>query len=147
MDINKFWEIVDSVVARGELNVNQQILEIENKLSKYPIEDIRDFNNLSEQLIEKAKDEKIFKAISTAFKDQVEFEGGISWNRYEYFIGWLLMQGSEIYNLGLSAPNSLKDLIINIYNSDLSTCTCEEAVFIASNAYEIKTGRNYFEDF
>ena len=147
MDIIIFWEIVDSVVAKDSLNITQQISEIENELSKYSIADIREFNFLSEQLIEKAKDEKIFHAICSAFEDQIEFDGGTSWSRYEFFIGWLLMQGSEIFNLGLSAPNSLKDLIINIYNSDLSICTCEEAIFIACNAYEIKTGRNYFEDF
>jgi len=147
MDIKKFWEIIDATVAKDALNTNQQISEIENELSKYSIADIREFNNLSEQLIEKSKNEKIFHVICSAFEDQIEFEGGTSWSRYEFFIGWLLMQGSEIFNLGLSAPYSLKDLILNIYNSDLSICTCEEAIFIASNAYEIKTGRNYFEDF
>ena len=115
--------------------------------AKYSIEDIREFNHISELLIEKAKDEKIFNAISDAFKNQIEFDGGTSWNRYEFFIGWLLMQGSEIFNFGLSAPNSLKDLINNIYSNDLTKCSCEEAIFIASSAYEIKTGRDYFEDF
>lgn len=147
MDIEEFWKIVDATVSKDKLNLNQQISEIESELAKYSIEDIREFNHISELLIEKAKDEKIFNAISDAFKNQIEFDGGTSWNRYEFFIGWLLMQGSEIFNFGLSAPNSLKDLINNIYNNDLTICSCEEAIFIASSAYEIKTGRDYFEDF
>ena len=147
MDIEKFWKLVDDAGLKDKQNLNEQISKIEADLAKYSIEDIREFNHISELLIEKAKDERIFNAISDAFKNQIQFDVGTSWNRYEFFIGWLLMQGSEIFNLGLSAPNSLKDLINNIYNNDLNKCSCEEAIFIASSAYEIKTGRDYFEDF
>jgi hypothetical protein len=147
MDIEEFWRIVDASVSKDNLNLNQQISEIEFELAKYSIEDIREFNRISELLIEKAKDKKFFNAISEAFSNQIEFDGGISRNRYEFFIGWLLMQGSEFFNFGLSEPNSIKDLINNIYYNDLIKCSCEEAIFIASSAYEIKTGRDYFEDF
>lgn len=72
---------------------------------------------------------------------------GISWSNFESFVGWLIMQGSEIYTYALDDPISLKELINITFNNDLEKCQCEEAIFIACSAYEIKTGRNYYEDF
>jgi hypothetical protein len=145
MEIKEFWKIIDDVIVKQHLTLNQQISEIEIELSNYSIEEIKEFNYLIEQLMEKAKDEKVFSKIASAFKNQIIFEGAVSWSNYEFFIGWLIMQGSEFFNLGLTSPNSLKDLIDNIYNSDINKCICEEAIFIATKAYEIKTGKNYFE--
>lgn len=145
MEINEFWKIIDNVIVKDELTINQHVSEIEIELSKYSIEDIKEFNHITEMLIEKAKDERIFKIIASAFKDQIIFEGGISWSKYEYFIGWLIMQGSIFFKFSISSPYSLKDLISNIYKNDLTNCICEDAIFMACNAYEIKTGKNYFE--
>lgn len=97
-------------------------------------------------MIDNAKDEKCFKIFSKTFDDQILFQGSISWSNYDSFIGWLIMQGSRIYTYALDDPNSLKELIKIVFNNDLNKCSCEEAIFIASSAYEIKTGRNYFED-
>lgn len=147
MDIIEFWKLIDSAIERNKDDINKQIIDIQNELSKYSIEDIREFNFISETLIDSAKDEKVFETFCRIFNEDILFQGSISWSNFDSFIGWLIMQGSGIYNNALDDPNSIKDLIKIIFNCDLNKCTCEEAIFIASSAYEIKTGGNYFEDF
>lgn len=147
MDIAEFWKVIDSSIERNKDSLNAQVIDCGNELSKYSIEEIREFNYLSETLIEKAKDEKVFETFCKIFNNKILFQGSISWSNYESFIGWLIMQGSGIYTYALEDPNSLKELIKIIYNNDINKCICEDAIFIASAAYEIKTGRNYFEDF
>lgn len=62
-------------------------------------------------------------------------------------MGWLILQGSALYNQTIKDPNFLKEVIEINFNNDFSTLECEDAIHIASSAYEIKTGRDYFEDF
>jgi len=147
MNIEEFWKIIDTSVVKNNLDIKEQINDIQIELSSYSIEDIKEFNYISEQMIEKAKSNNLLESISKLFEGKIMFDGGISWSTYEFFIGWLMMQGSEIFHFAMKDSDSVNDLIQNIYNGDINKCLCEEAIFIASSAYELKTGRDYFEDF
>jgi len=147
MTQTEFWNLIDSSITENRIELEKQISLIVNQLSQFSIEDIREFNFLSETLIEKTKNEAVFKAISEVFKDEIIFEGNISWSRFDSFAGWLILQGFEIYNQIILTPSSLKELVKTRYDNDLEKCSSEEAIFIACSAYELKTGRNYFEDF
>ncbi len=141
MNETDFWDIINSAKEINQNDIDKQRESIENTLSKRSIKDIRKFNYISETLIEKAKIEGIHEFLCNVFK---EF---ISNNSFDFFIGWLILQGSALYNQTIKDPNFLKEVIETNFNNDLSVCTCEDAIHIASSAYEIKTGRNYFEDF
>ena len=105
------------------------------------IKEIREFNYISETLISKAKEAGIHEFLCEVFKDE------ISNNRFDFFMGWLILQGSVLYNQTIKAPIFLKEVIEINFSGDFGVLSCEEAIHIASSAYEIKTGRNYFEDF
>lgn len=140
MNENDFWNIIDS--AKGIYKeIKKRRCNIENTLSKHSIKEIRDFNYISETLISKAKKKGIHEFLSDIFKDE------ISNNRFDFFMGWLILQGSTLYNQTIKDPNFLKEVIEINFNNDFSVLECEDALHIASSAYEIKTGRDYFEDF
>ncbi|MFY9309551.1 MAG: DUF4240 domain-containing protein [Bacteroidia bacterium] len=137
----KFWFIIDSAKKINNNNIVEQRESIENTLSDYPIEDIRHFNYLMEFFISGAKDAGINEFIDKFFNDE------ISNNGFDFFMGWLILQGSALYNQSIKDPFFLKEVIEINYNKDFDVLKCEEALHISSKAYEIKTGRNYFEDF
>lgn len=141
MNETDFWDIINSAKEINPYDIDKQRNYIENTLSKHSIKDILEFNYISETLITKAKKEGIHEFLCDVFKDE------ISNNRFDFFIGWLILQGSALYNQTIKDPNFLKEVIEINFNTDLSVLTCEDAIHMASSAYEIKTGRNYFEDF
>ena len=136
-----FWNIINSAKAFIPNDIDKQRDYIENILSKHAIKDIREFNNISETLISRARDKGIHEFLCDVFKDE------ISNNTFDFFMGWLILQGSALYNHTIKDPSFLKEVIEINFNTDLSILTCEGAIHMASSAYEIKTGRNYFEDF
>ena len=141
MDEANFWDIINSAKEINQNDINKQRDYIENDLSIYSIKEIREFNYISETLISKAKEAGIHEFLCEVFKDE------ISNNRFDFFMGWLILQGSALYNQTIKDPIFLKEVIEINFSGDFGVLSCEEAIYIASSAYEIKTGRNYFEDF
>ncbi len=136
-----FWYIINSAKEVNPHNINKQRADIEKALSKHSIKSIRKFNYIAESLIIEAKDEGLKEFLCVIFKDQ------ISNNRFDFFMGWLILQGDALYNQTIKDPKFLKEIIEINFNNDFTVLSFEEGLHIASSAYEIKTGRNYFEDF
>lgn len=136
-----FWYIINSAKEANPHNVNKQRDYIEKTLSKYSIKSIREFNCITENLIKEAKEEGLREFLCLVFKDE------ISNNRFDFFMGWLILQGTVLYDQAIKDPNFLKEVIEINFNNDFTILSFEEGLHIASSAYEMKTGRNYFEDF
>jgi len=147
MNTKEFWSLIDTSISKNNLEQSEIIEDIQRQLSSYSIKDIREFEFIFKRKTEKVKLSKVLESTSVLFNKEVFYKEGTSWSKYDFFIGWLIMQGSEFYNFALEDHISFNDLIQNVYNSDINKCLCEEALHIASSAYEFKTGRNYFEDF
>ena len=60
--------------------------------------------------------------------------GGCSDDGFDYFRGWLLTQGREVYEAALANPDSLAAV------TDEDDLECEEMLYVAGHAYEEVTG-------
>jgi hypothetical protein len=60
--------------------------------------------------------------------------GGCSDDGFDYFRGWLLTQGREVFEAALTNPDSLADVV------EEDEVECEEMLYAASRAYEEVAG-------
>lgn len=141
MNETVFWDIINSSKEINQNDIVKQRICIENTLSKYSINEIREFNYISEILIKKAENNGLHDFLCNEFKDEY-----ISTSVFDFFMGWLLLQGSALYYQTIKDPNFLIEVIEINFNNDFSVLKHEEAIHMGLNAYETKTGRNYYED-
>jgi len=60
--------------------------------------------------------------------------GGCSDDGFDYFRGWLIAQGKDVFERSLNDPDTLAD----VAKSDFAEC--EELLYVAWHVYEQKTG-------
>ena len=67
--------------------------------------------------------------------------GGCSDDGFEYFRGWLIMQGREVYERVVADPDALAGLAaIRAKAPSARPVECEDTLYIASRAYRAATG-------
>ena len=68
--------------------------------------------------------------------------GGASDDGFEYFRGWLITQGREVFERAVAAPDSLADVpAVQAVAAEAGDLECEEALGIARDAYLKATGQ------
>ena len=69
--------------------------------------------------------------------------GGCSDDGFDYFRGWLVLQGRAVFEGALADPDSLADLpAIRAAAADMTDIDCEDALGIAYDAYRMATGED-----
>jgi len=68
--------------------------------------------------------------------------GGCSDDCFEYFRCWIIAQGKAVFYSSLKNPDSL----VNLYSSETEEYDFEDLMYVASEAFEQKTGKD-IEDF
>jgi len=67
--------------------------------------------------------------------------GGSGDDGFEYFRGWLIVQGREVFERSVADPDSLADLpVIGPPTLDRPSIECEETLYIAMSAHRAATG-------
>jgi len=67
--------------------------------------------------------------------------GGCSDDGFDYFRGWLIVQGREVYERIVADPDTLADLpVIGTRPPGAWPVECEDTLYIASRAYRAATG-------
>jgi hypothetical protein len=70
--------------------------------------------------------------------------GGCSDDGFEYFRGWLIMQGREVYERVVADPDVLAGLAaIRARASGGRPVECEDALYIAAQAYRAAAGGEF----
>jgi Protein of unknown function (DUF4240) len=72
-----------------------------------------------------------------------QLKGGCSDDGFEYFLGWLLMQGRPTWEAAVDDPNSLVDHPAVRTGQELD---CESVLYVALEAYEARTGEELPDD-
>jgi hypothetical protein len=121
MNETAFWDIINSAREIYQSDIDKRREYIENALSKHSIKEIIKFNNISETLIARAKDNGIHEFLCNVFKDE------ISNNSFDFFVGWLILQGSALYKQTIKDPDFLKEVIGINFNDDFNVLSCEGA--------------------
>jgi hypothetical protein len=72
---------------------------------------------------------------------------GCSDDAFDYFRGWLIVQGREVFERSVAEPDVLADLpVIRAAARMAAALECEDALYIARRAYEAATGGELPDD-
>ena len=134
MNKDLFWKLMleTNKSSAGEPHVQQEL--IEQKLGQLPADEIIEFNNIFQELINQAYDWTLWAAAYIV-------NGGCSDDCFMDFRGWLIGQGEEIYTKALANPDSLSEL--DHLEEDMEW---EGYGYLAFTVYEKKTGNEMPEN-
>lgn len=132
-----FWELISNSRKQGGKQVEWLIVE----LSKKPVNEIIDFEI---ELANKLQQSYTSSLWGAAFV----IMGGCSDDGFDYFRGWLIAQGEEVFTKAIKNPEFLADCLTDDYlEEDKFAPQLEEMLSVASDAYIYqKTGEFEYND-
>ncbi len=131
MDEAKFWKLMDEARAESRGDIDEQLSILTNKLEQLPISEIVEYQRIVDSLMDQSYTWDLWAA-------GYLLNGGCSDDCFDYFRGWLIVQGKEVYYNALRDPESLADLTLSENGVE-----CETLLTIAWTAYENKTGQEF----
>lgn len=139
----RFWEIIAHGLQTANDTEEQADLIIET-LIKSPVKDIVEFQRILEKQWEKCSTAKLYAACRFILDISDEEEAD---DRFPNFCGWVLSLGKEAFHAAIENPDSLAPFLKKNEEGDF-ICECEMMMFLADNAYEMKTGEeDFYEKF
>lgn len=127
MDINKFWELIDT--AREESGGwEEMFLPLVERLSGLEVRDIMMWFQIFQEYQQLSYKQKLWAAAYV-------INGGCSDDGFDYFRGWLTAQGKEVFMAALKDPDSLAEV-----DSCEEEVAFEEMLSIGASAYFNKMG-------
>jgi hypothetical protein len=131
MDDKTFWSIIDSAVSPNKSESDYDYEKLESQLRQMSPEDILGLGGAMERARNAAYNWKLWGAAYL-------INGGCSEDGFEYFLGWLIAQGSAVYRQALADPDSLADYIKNYRGS--SPIEDEDLLGAPWTIFDEKTG-------
>ena len=126
MNRDDFWKLIETANDGGD--PDEQAEAIQGELAGRTPEDIVDFERHMADLMASSYTWNVWGAAYL-------INGGCSDDGFDYFRGWLILQGRTVFERTLADPDSLADL------PDLEEeVECEEILYVARAAYEDATG-------
>lgn len=140
MDKKEFWEIIDK---HKDEDTSIKYENMAKTLSTYSLKDIGEFYELYHSDIAHTliKNNDLWDLLD------YHFNSPLSDDKYHYFIGWLIGQGSKVYEEVVKDYRRITKYIKD-RNSDIYRH--EDMLYVGFDAYEIVTGKdsehfvNYF---
>lgn len=136
MDTPQFWKLIEDArtqvadAADGEAITARAA----TLLSAFPREEIIAAQRVLTGLLATSYRNSLWAAASL-------INGGCGDDGFEYFRGWLIVQGRELFEKSVADPDSLADLpVIGPPTLDRPCIECEETLYIAMRAYRAATG-------
>ena len=125
MDRDTFWAIIET--AR-RADVAEHATAVQHALTRVPSAQISSFAEHQAALM---TDSFAWPLWGAAYI----IKGGCSDDAFDYFRGWLLLQGRATWDAAMADPESLANVDV-----DPDDAECEEVLYAASSAYEQVTG-------
>jgi len=126
MNCDDFWRLIEEA-AFGS-HPREQAETIQAELTKRSAEEILDFERHMTELLESSYTWDLWGAAYL-------IRGGCSDDGFDYFRGWLILQGRVVFEKALAEPDSLAESPNLEENVE-----CEEILYVAGRAYEVVTG-------
>lgn len=145
MNEQLFWQLIEEAKAKTT-NVEDQVEELVQILIKRTVKEIIGFQKIFESKLESLCEAKLFAAAYyiMAIDEEEEDEDE---DRFSYFCAWLIAQGKEITEKAIENPDLLAE-ILTVDEEGECVCECEMMLYVADNAYEMKTGNeDFYEKF
>lgn len=137
MDHDQFWALIDTARCgvRDPSDAEAVASRAAAILAGYPYQDIAAVQQMLWDFMADSYETKLWAAA-------YEINGGCSDDLFDYFRGWLILQGRTTFERVVSDPDSLADLLdVQTAAAEGVDIECEAAWSIARTAYETATGR------
>lgn len=131
MTEERFWALLETSKERGE-DIEEQIEWLIAHLSRKSVKDIVMFESIFNQYYYRSYTSDLWAAAYIVM-------GGCSDDCFDYFRAWLLYLGKELYEAAIENPETLLPYF-KILKEQEEIPQLEELLYIASSAYEEKTG-------
>lgn len=126
MDETTFWDLVEVSKTGGGGDCTLQAEILEERLTRLSNQEIIDCDRVVDRLMTESYRANLWDAAYL-------INGGCSNDGFDYFRGWLMAQGRKAFYDALQDPESL----LHIAEPEVE---CEAMLYVASAAYEAKTG-------
>ncbi|WKA60470.1 DUF4240 domain-containing protein [Planococcus shenhongbingii] len=136
MTESHFWHLIDECGDHGEDSL-EQMEWLVSHLAKKPVLDILVFESILKEHYTKSYTSELWAAAYIAM-------GGCSDDSFDYFRAWILYLGKEVYYEAIEDPESLLPYLLLLKEQE-EIPQLEEFLFVASSAYEEKTGQEFEE--
>ena len=127
MDKAKFWRLIQAAKKESDGDVEEQVAVLIEKLVSLPASEIIEFGSILDELMARSYTNDLWAAAYI-------INGGCSDDCFDYFRGWLIAQGEQVFESSLKAPETLVD----VAEPDVEG---ESMLYVAHRAYEEKTGK------
>ncbi len=143
MDIDQFWALIESarVSAGDHADCEAIVAQAISLLSALTAEEII------------AADQRLSEVMARSYLHPLwaaayVINGGCSNDSFDYFRGWLMLQGRSVFETALAEPDGLADVpaVRAAAAADWTDLRHEQALSIAAEAYEIATGQDLPDD-
>ncbi len=128
VDRQRFWAVLDVARTSGADNAGHARALVES-LSRESPEDIESFARIQAELMNESYAWPLWGAAYV-------INGGCSDDGFDYFRGWLLIQGREVWERALADPDSLVRAV-----PEGGAVECEDVLYAAAQAFERVVGR------
>jgi hypothetical protein len=127
MQVDELWSVI--AAARTDGGDASDVAErIRQQLCSRPAAEIYRYLEQQAAVMEQSYSWALWGAAYVA-------NGGCSDDGFDYFRGWLLAQGRDVFERALQDPDSLADLI-----HEQEQAECEDMIAVAAQAYKDVTG-------
>jgi hypothetical protein len=135
VDKPEFWQLIaDARAQADDLADGDTIAAAATALlAAYPPEVIRQAQQTLRDLLAEAYTAPMLAAAEIV-------NGGTSDDGFEYFRGWLITQGREVFERAVANPDTLVEVDVIQAAAPDGEMECEEALGIATEAYRVVTG-------
>ncbi|WP_144555454.1 DUF4240 domain-containing protein [Bacillus sp. X1(2014)] len=134
MEKKEFWRLIEK---SREFDQSEWLTE---ELARKGLEEVVDFEFLFLELMNASYQSRLWGAAFVLM-------GGCSDDTFDYFRGWLIGQGEEIYNKVMKDPEFLAEYINEENLDEEGYPQNEELLSVGFDAYTlIKTGKNEWDD-
>ncbi|MBV1941234.1 DUF4240 domain-containing protein [Streptomyces sp. BV286] len=142
MNKEQFWQLIEA--ARNQTsNLNDGELvarRAASQLATYPAEEIVASQQVLWDLMADSYTNPLWAAAYV-------INGGCSDDGFDYFRGWLIAQGREVFERIVADPDALAEVpVVRAAAADGIDLDCEEALSIVWNAHVMATGRQLPDD-
>ena len=127
---DKFWKIIESAHKESDDDAELLVDVLVEMLSERSEKEIIGFDYQFNKAMHKCYTSELWCTAYVAC-------GGCSDDGFEYFRGWLISRGREIFNAALKSPDSLIHEFLKL--SDGEYPELEGMLYVASTAFEQKT--------
>jgi Protein of unknown function (DUF4240) len=135
MDDDTFWAVIEKTVEyEGE--DERQMAALTNEFRGLTAAEIEGFERAFQRQQLRAYDWRLWGAAHV-------IHGGAGDDSFEYFQRWLISKGRDVFDAILADPDLLADVLPD---EPEGPCEFEEFAYVASHAWQAKTGINPWED-